>query len=711
MQRSRIRRSFVVAGGLLLLTAALGAFLFFAGAGLSARAAVPEGMFGWIEYPNPAALPGAARISAYDPGGGAAIDCSGMAPDVRHFVDYKVTITATLTHYQQVVGCDLAMLSDSDGWAALGGPLTSGAQTRLYHWDGGGWSLIDTLSHSEQVQVRALDALASDDVWALAAQIFNNTRLYHWDGVSWDAGIAYDEPANNDLDMLSASDGWAVGDEGSIARWTGSVLVPVGSPVNTDLQAVSMLNASEGWIVGENGRMLRYDGQMWNIYNQLNNPITENLRDIVMLSSDRGYIVGDNGLILEWDGQEWLQIDSPTGAPLHSLSLPTAVGGWISGPNAVLMYQPHSPGTLGWTAASQSGFPPGDNAAEPANSNVAALESYNGRLYAGTWNENGAQVWRSSDGHTWEDFTPPWTDLTHLRDLAVFNGLLYAAGEKSGAAGEIWRTEGDASAPSPWETVLVQSTDFEADNISVSALQVFDGYLYAATGNETTGIEIWRSATGQANSWTQTNTDGFDDPAVTGTAKELVLETYNGYLYAGISRIGGTAELWYTQNGTDWDPLFTDGFGNPNASHVASMAVFDGDLYLGLLDDTDGAELLRSSNGSTFSAAFSDGNGDSNNLKPYGLVAHRERLYLVIVNADRGLQVWTSPDGTTWSTQMSGGFAYPGNTFADYFDHGAAVFQGSLYLGTGNDLFGGQVWQEVYWLALPVMHGGPPPVE
>ena len=54
----------------------------------------------------------------------------------------------------------------------------------------------------------------------------------------------------------------------------------------------------------------------------------------------------------------------------------------------------------GWRQSNFSGF------GNTANTNISALEVFSGQLYAGTWNNNGAQVWRSVDGSSWSQFMP-----------------------------------------------------------------------------------------------------------------------------------------------------------------------------------------------------------------------------------------------------------------------------------------------------------------
>jgi hypothetical protein len=95
---------------------------------------------------------------------------------------------------------------------------------------------------------------------------------------------------------------------------------------------------------------------------------------------------------------------------------------------------------------------------------------------------NGGQIWRSSDGITWEQ--------------VVNNGF------------------GDPT------------------NGEVMRLVVFDNKIYAGTwsSTDTHGAEIWSSATGDLGDWTKVINNGSGN---VNNSAILTMETFNGYLYAG----------------------------------------------------------------------------------------------------------------------------------------------------------------------------------
>ncbi len=52
---------------------------------------------------------------------------------------------------------------------------------------------------------------------------------------------------------------------------------------------------------------------------------------------------------------------------------------------------------------------------------------------------------------------------------------------------------------------------------------------------------------------------------------------------------------------------------------------------------------------------------------------------------------------------VEGRWGDPNNLFADYMDRAAASFNGSLYIGTGNEVTGGQILQILNPLYLPLL--------
>jgi photosystem II stability/assembly factor-like uncharacterized protein len=319
-----------------------------------------------------------------------------------------------------------------------------------------------------------------------------------------------------------------------------------------------------------------------------------------------------------------------------------------------------------WIQVNSSGFD------DLKNTNVAVLEPFMGYLYAGTWNDAGlAQSWRSADGLTWSQASPPWAAGNGMvTDMAVFNDRLYV-GTYNESGGELWRTNGSA-----WEQVASHGFG-DGTNTGMDQLAEFSGMLYVATSNSEGKPQIWRSPSGDDKSWEKVKDNAGG-----------LMQVFGGFLYAGGS-LDGKAALWRTDDGSDWTTIFSNGLGENN-THVASLAEFDGELYIGLRNVSTSGQVWRSANGLDWTPSFKFGLGNPDNARPYGLIASPRHLYIVFTNLVTGAEVWRTEDGVAWKMVGKSGLTDSLNTIVDYFDRGAAFFNHDLYLGTSNS-HGGQI--------------------
>ena len=81
----------------------------------------------------------------------------------------------------------------------------------------------------------------------------------------------------------------------------------VESPTGATLHAVTFVSADEGWAVGEGGTILHYTGGRWRVEDS---PTTERLNAISMLSAFEGWIVGENTTLLRYSSGRWVLEDT-----------------------------------------------------------------------------------------------------------------------------------------------------------------------------------------------------------------------------------------------------------------------------------------------------------------------------------------------------------------------------------------------------------------
>jgi len=237
----------------------------------------------------------------------------------------------------------ISMVSSSDGWA--GGYLLEvpmGQSTALVlHYNGTTWKQVPFPS-SNSSDIIGLSMGSAADGWAT-----DSNQLFHYTGGRWTAGpIVADlltSPTNappyalNSITMLSATEGWAVGDsfqgqqntptgqsvtEGLVLHYVHGVWsLATGLPDASDLFYynlfnITMLSAGEGWAVGESsspqdGRRafaLHYHQGIWMRYVI---PVSAQLNVVVPVSDHEAWAFGKGeggkGVILHFFNGQWTQ--------------------------------------------------------------------------------------------------------------------------------------------------------------------------------------------------------------------------------------------------------------------------------------------------------------------------------------------------------------------------------------------------------------------
>lgn len=336
----------------------------------------------------------------------------------------------------------------------------------------------------------------------------------------------------------------------------------------------------------------------------------------------------------------------------------------------------------GWQQVNHSGF------GDPRTVEVSALETFNGRLYAGTANAvDGARIFRSQDGIAWTPVTQPGFGIAHdisppsILDLIVFNGQLYASTGRGDGPGQIWRTLDGVN----WAPMVIAGFN-DPDTVDITALAVYDGALYAGATSLLSGAQVWRSFTGDNNTWMRVAPaePGTDAGYVTGFA------VLDGALYAAVES-NAPAQIWCTYGG-DWTTVVSNGFGDPLTTSTGGVAEFAGYLYVGAGNSADGAQLWRTSDGASWEQVINPAFGDPHNLEVEMVFVFQNQLYVSARNAQTGLQLWRSVDGTLWQQANAGGFGDSNNSGSNW-SNATAEFLGQLYVGTANAVDGGEVWR------------------
>lgn len=269
---------------------------------------------------------------------------------------------------------------------------------------------------------------------------------------------------------------------------------------------------------------------------------------------------------------------------------------------------------------------------------------YDGKFYAGSANSTtGTKLYSSNDAENWDVAVDLGPDNNSIRTMVVHDGKLLFGTENNESGGKLFAYDGSSAE-------MVE--DFPDDS-SVAALQVYDGKLHIGTWDFTDGYNLYReensgfdnvtpsfpgsrdlsnlgvmkliefqgelylgtvnyengftllktSNTNDPSGWQVISTNGLGDMD---NAYTWSMVEWNGKLYIGTFNSGiiggelaplpipldGRAELWCSENGSDWQQIFDDGFGSKFTYGIRNMLVTDDKLYFGTASNFFVPDLL-----------------------------------------------------------------------------------------------------------------------
>jgi hypothetical protein len=113
--------------------------------------------------------------------------------------------------------------------------------------------------------------------------------------------------------MRNSTEGWIVGDGGTLLHFTGGLWVDETDPGLTpaDLTAVSVAPNGEAIAVGSDGVILAYDGANWGLDPGNNLPGTTDLAAIKAFSRAKYWGAGEQGTVVRKLGGSWVPATDP----------------------------------------------------------------------------------------------------------------------------------------------------------------------------------------------------------------------------------------------------------------------------------------------------------------------------------------------------------------------------------------------------------------
>ena len=316
---------------------------------------------------------------------------------------------------------------------------------------------------------------------------------------------------------------------------------------------------------------------------------------------------------------------------------------------------------------------------DPLIESIQSLAVFKDQLYAAAadWYEGGT-VWRSKDGSRWQRVSQPGfgTQTNYMvAYLYPYQDKLYAGtgcpewhnySEDNCGVSMIYRSEDGKK----WEAV--DTTGFgDQDNQYVPIFAEFQGKLYAGTYNPK-GSQIWRSQTGDPDSWEKVVTSSTNNDSVG-------LVFFKDQLYAIFGTLGMTTPLsiWHTADGVSWEQEELSG---NTCSFPGGFAVFQDALYVGVLKCDSGGETWWTADGKEWKVAGP--NGSQVDLLT-ALGVYHENLVAMGLDLTTGAEVWESATPRSFWKQVSlDAFGTNHSTWATWPTKGIAVFKDRLYLGT-----------------------------
>ena len=266
-------------------------------------------------------------------------------------------------------------ISPSDGWTVgynsticplvVSCPSSQQPNATALHWDGITWRVeISGLSGPNAGPLWSAFMVSPTDVWAVGQNLtYGPTTgtcspscghaggtFWHWTGTAG-LGGGWNTPQSTvntgplySVFMVSTTEGWAVGANGTIYHYFGGIWNSFTSPVKTALRSVFMISPTEGWAVGDGGVIIHYSTGIWS------GPVSpgttsNNLLSVFMVSSTEGWAFGTKGSILHYAGGTWTLLPSnlvPT-SPVALMNFNSgffnsANDGWAVGTDGVIVH-------------------------------------------------------------------------------------------------------------------------------------------------------------------------------------------------------------------------------------------------------------------------------------------------------------------------------------------------------------------------------------
>lgn len=194
-------------------------------------------------------------------------------------------------------------------------PLVGSAQGDVSHGD-----LVPTweIAYGGYEQLDDIAAASSKESWGIDIAVVPGgggptpeTLFVHRDGDLWRVAQVALGTQMNAIDMVSPTEGFAVGERGDIYRYRGFSWTPVRSPTAQRLVDIDLVSAELGWAVGDRGTILRWDGRSWEPTEVPSQVRVFQISSVAAPSPAEAWATSLGGEILRFEGDAWEIVDAP----------------------------------------------------------------------------------------------------------------------------------------------------------------------------------------------------------------------------------------------------------------------------------------------------------------------------------------------------------------------------------------------------------------
>jgi hypothetical protein len=241
----------------------------------------------------------------------------------------------------------VAITSTVEGWAVGLRYRPSCANNGNYRytfmkWNGSSWSLLtpssspsipaDAAGNPNLNEISVFDS-NGDGAADYGFAVGDSGSILRYTGSSWVNSTSGVSANLYGVYVVSGSEAWAVGAGGVILKWNGSTWSSISSPTGNQLNAISMVDANgdgvaeAGWAVGNSGTIIYYNGSTWTTQSS---STTNNLSSVAAVSGSLAYVVGLSNTLLQFSGGSWTTATPPTSFTATYYDISYVRGGGIS---------------------------------------------------------------------------------------------------------------------------------------------------------------------------------------------------------------------------------------------------------------------------------------------------------------------------------------------------------------------------------------------